>query len=108
MKKKFEIGSVVVKLLGGEAGRKCVILAFIDTHSALVSGPKEISGIRRRSVNLSHIEPIGFTLSTSFTDETTDEELSTLYSSEETNKLFQSLNISEMAFLDYMKTKQTL
>jgi len=53
----IEIGRICVKLAGREAGRKCVIVDIIDDNFVLVTGPKNISGVRRRRVNIMHIEP---------------------------------------------------
>ena len=52
-----EVGRVCVKLTGREAGRKCVIVSIIDKNFALITGPKELTGVRRRRVNIDHIEP---------------------------------------------------
>lgn len=52
-----EIGRICVKLRGREAGRKCVIVDIIDENFVLVTGPKTLSGIKRRKVNVNHIEP---------------------------------------------------
>ncbi len=53
----IEVGRVCVKLAGREAGRKCVVVAIIDKNFALITGPKELTGVRRRRVNIDHIEP---------------------------------------------------
>ncbi|MBD3186663.1 50S ribosomal protein L14e [Candidatus Bathyarchaeota archaeon] len=53
----LEVGRICVKTSGREALRRCVLVEIIDKNFALVTGPKEISGIRRRRVNLSHLEP---------------------------------------------------
>jgi len=53
----IEIGRICVKLAGREAGRKCVIVDIIDDNFVLVTGPKNVSGVRRRRVNIMHIEP---------------------------------------------------
>ena len=51
------IGRVCVKLLGREAGRKCVIVDIIDENYVLITGPKSLTGVKRRRVNVNHIEP---------------------------------------------------
>ena len=53
----IEVGRVCVKLAGREAGRKCVIVDIIDENFVLVTGPKNISGVRRRKCNIKHVEP---------------------------------------------------
>ena len=53
-----EIGRVCVKLSGREAGRKCVIVDVVDKSFVLVTGPKTVSGVRRRRANVNHVEPL--------------------------------------------------
>jgi LSU ribosomal protein L14E len=52
-----EIGRICVKIAGREAGRKCVIVDLIDENFVLVTGPKQVSGVKRRKVNIKHVEP---------------------------------------------------
>ena len=58
----FEIGSVVVKVSGNEAGRKAVITDIIDRNYVYIVGPKEVSGVKSRRANLGHLEPTGKTI----------------------------------------------
>ena len=53
----IEAGRICVKIVGREAGRKCVIADLIDKNFVLITGPKEVTGIKRRRANVSHIEP---------------------------------------------------
>jgi large subunit ribosomal protein L14e len=53
----IEIGRICVKTRGREAGSKCVIVDIIDDNFVLVTGPKKISGIKRRRLNIAHLEP---------------------------------------------------
>ncbi|MFQ6068124.1 MAG: 50S ribosomal protein L14e [Candidatus Bathyarchaeia archaeon] len=53
----IEVGRICVKIAGREAGRKCVIVDLIDKNFVLISGPKEVTGIKRRRANISHLEP---------------------------------------------------
>ena len=53
-----EVGRVCVKLAGHEAGRKCVVVDVIDKNFVLVTGPVKVSGVKRRRVNVSHVEPM--------------------------------------------------
>ena len=53
----FEIGRICVKVAGREAGRKCVIVDIIDDNFVLVTGPKGVSGVKRRRANIKHLEP---------------------------------------------------
>ncbi len=52
----IEVGRLCVKLRGREAGRKCVIVDIIDDNFVLITGPKDISGVKRRRANINHIE----------------------------------------------------
>ncbi|MGQ9552082.1 MAG: 50S ribosomal protein L14e [Candidatus Bathycorpusculaceae bacterium] len=52
----IEIGRVCVKLIGREAGRKCVIVDVLDKSFVLVTGPRMVTGVKRRRVNIDHIE----------------------------------------------------
>jgi large subunit ribosomal protein L14e len=54
----MEVGRICVKLTGREAGRKCVIVDLIDKSFILVTGPKTVTGIKRRRTNINHIEPL--------------------------------------------------
>ncbi|HID17973.1 TPA: 50S ribosomal protein L14e [Candidatus Bathyarchaeota archaeon] len=52
-----EIGRVCVKKTGREAGRQCVVIDTIDKNFVLVTGPKNVTGVRRRRCNVDHLEP---------------------------------------------------
>ncbi|ADL18585.1 50S ribosomal protein L14e [Acidilobus saccharovorans 345-15] len=54
----IEVGRICYKLRGREAGRKCVIVDIVDENNVLVTGPKTLTGVRRRRVNISHIMPL--------------------------------------------------
>jgi len=53
----FEVGRVCVKLSGRETGKKCVIVDVVDKNFVLVTGPKSVTGVRRRRTNVDHLEP---------------------------------------------------
>jgi len=54
----IEVGRVCVKLTGREAGSRCVIVDIIDKNYVLVTGPEDLTGVRRRRVNMSHLKPL--------------------------------------------------
>lgn len=58
----IEVGRICVKLNGRETGRKCVVVDVIDKNFALVTGPKSVTGIRRRRTNMDHLEPTAETV----------------------------------------------
>ena len=54
----IEVGRICVKLTGRETGKKCVIVDVIDKSFVLVTGPKTVTGIKRRRANINHVEPL--------------------------------------------------
>ena len=53
----LESGRVVLKIAGREAGKYAVIVENIDDNFVLITGPKSITGVKRRKCNIDHIEP---------------------------------------------------
>ncbi len=53
----IEVGRVCVKVAGRETGRKCVIVDVMDKSFVLITGPKKITGVKRRRVNINHVAP---------------------------------------------------
>ena len=53
----FEVGRVCLKVAGREAGRYAVIVDSIDENFVKISGPKTITGVKRRKCNVDHLEP---------------------------------------------------
>lgn len=53
----MEIGRICVKLLGREVGKKCVVVDVVDKNFVLITGPKSLTGVRRRRTNVDHLEP---------------------------------------------------
>ena len=51
------LGRIVVKTKGREAGRKAVVVDLIDNNYVEITGPIDVSGVKRRRVNIKHIEP---------------------------------------------------
>ena len=54
----IEVGRICVKVTGREAGKKCVIVDVMDKSYILISGPKKVTGVRRRRANVNHVEPL--------------------------------------------------
>jgi len=54
----YEVGRVCVKTTGRDAGGRCVVVDVIDRNFVLVTGPKSVTGVRRRRVNLNHLRPL--------------------------------------------------
>jgi large subunit ribosomal protein L14e len=47
-----------VKQAGREIGKKCVVIDVMDKSFVLVTGPKKVTGIKRRRVNINHVMPL--------------------------------------------------
>ncbi len=54
----YETGRVCVKTMGREAGSYCVVLEKKDDSYVVVTGPRKLSGVKRRSCNIRHLEPL--------------------------------------------------
>ncbi|NOQ56397.1 MAG: 50S ribosomal protein L14e [Nanohaloarchaea archaeon] len=50
-------GRVCVKTAGREASKYCVITDVIDDYFVEITGPKALTGMKRKKCNISHIEP---------------------------------------------------
>jgi len=57
-----EIGRICVKTRGRENGKECVIVDIIDKSFVLITGPKSVSGVKRRRANVSHLNPTDIVL----------------------------------------------
>jgi large subunit ribosomal protein L14e len=55
-------GRIVTKVMGRESGLRAVVTRIIDQNFAEITGPFELTGVKRRRVNNSHIEPTEFML----------------------------------------------
>lgn len=53
----LDVGRICVKVMGREAGGKCVIVDIIDDKFVVITGPRSLTGVKRRRVNIRHIEP---------------------------------------------------
>ncbi len=53
----IDVGRICVKTTGREAGKKCVVVDVMDKNFALVTGPKSVTGVKRRRTNMTHLEP---------------------------------------------------
>jgi len=53
----IEVGRICIKTTGREAGKRCVIVDLIDKNFVLITGPKSVTGVRRRRANINHLNP---------------------------------------------------
>jgi large subunit ribosomal protein L14e len=54
----IEVGRICIKQTGRETGKKCVIIDVMDKSFALVTGPRKVTGVKRRRVNINHVTPL--------------------------------------------------
>ena len=53
----IQVGRVIVKTNGREAGKKGIIVDIINPNYVLLTGPKAVTSVRRRKCNVRHLEP---------------------------------------------------
>lgn len=53
----IEIGRICIKTHGREMGKKCVVVERVDKNFVVLTGPKELTGVRRRRANVDHLNP---------------------------------------------------
>lgn len=78
-----EVGRICVKVAGRESGRKCVVVDVMDKSFVLITGPKSVTGVKRKRANVGHIMVLEDKLE--IKKNASDEEISTKL--EETGKL---------------------
>lgn len=61
----IEIGRICKKQKGRETGKKCVIIDIMDKSFVLITGPKKVTGVKRRRVNINHLQPLQETIDVS-------------------------------------------
>jgi large subunit ribosomal protein L14e len=54
----IEVGRICVKQAGREIGKKCIVIDVMDKSFVLITGPKKVTGIKRRRVNINHVMPL--------------------------------------------------
>lgn len=54
----IEVGRLCLKLTGRESGKRCVVLDLMDKSFVLITGPKDLTGVKRRRTNMSHLLPL--------------------------------------------------
>jgi len=58
----LEIGRVCMKVAGREAGKYCVVVKKMNDAFVEVTGPKILTGVKRRRANIEHLEPLEYVL----------------------------------------------
>ena len=51
------VGKIAMKIAGREAGKYCVVLTTPKDNFVQVTGPKVLTGVKRRRCNIDHLEP---------------------------------------------------
>ncbi|MEM0440259.1 MAG: 50S ribosomal protein L14e [Candidatus Caldarchaeum sp.] len=67
------VGRIVMKVRGRDAGRKGVVVSVFSGGFVLVTGPKSLTGLRRKRVNIIHILPTPYKIEIS--KDASDEEV---------------------------------
>lgn len=86
-----EVGRICVKITGREAGKKCIVVDVIDKNFLLITGPKQVNGVKRRRANITHLEPTQEKVSIKRGE--TDEEIMKALKKETTAFLRETLKI---------------
>lgn len=86
-----EVGRICVKITGREAGKKCIVVDVIDKNFLLITGPKQVNGVKRRRANVNHLEPTQKKVSIKRGE--TDEEIMKALKKETTDFLRETLKI---------------
>jgi len=69
----LEIGRVCMKVAGREAGKYCVVIKKVNNAFVEVTGPKILTGVKRRRANIEHLEPLEYVLQ--ITDAANDDDV---------------------------------
>ena len=86
----LSIGRLCVKTAGREAGKHCVIVKKINEKFVMVTGPKEVTNVRRRKCNIHHLEPLMIKID--IKPDASDEEIIKVYEKE---KIYEKLGIEK-------------
>jgi large subunit ribosomal protein L14e len=78
----LEIGRVVMKICGRETGKYAVVVKGAgkekeDKSFVLITGPKLLTGVKRRKCNIDHLEPLPHILE--IKEDASDEEVLAAY-----------------------------
>ena len=84
----IEVGRICLKVAGRESGKKCIIIEVIDKGFVIVTGPKKVTGVKRRRASINHIAPLKekIAINRGISDEEVIQALKTSDKLEEMNK----------------------
>ena len=58
----LNVGTVCMKIAGREGGQICTVIKTVDKTFVIITGPKLVTGIKRRRCNIEHLESTGMML----------------------------------------------
>ena len=73
----LDVGTVCMKVAGREGGAVCCVVKPVDKTFVMITGPKLVTGIKRRRCNIEHLEPVGIKMD--IKEDATDEEIIEAY-----------------------------
>jgi large subunit ribosomal protein L14e len=73
----LEIGRVVMKVAGRESGKIATVVKKINDSFVMITGPKLLTGVKRRRANVEHLEPTQYILE--IKEDASDEEIIEAY-----------------------------
>lgn len=73
----LDTGKVCLKIVGREAGKYCVVIKKMSKNFVLITGPKLLTGVKRRKCNIEHLEPTQYFLD--LKEDAADEEVIEAY-----------------------------
>ena len=50
-----EVGRICIKVAGREAGKRCIVVDVMDKSFVMITGPKNLTGVRRKRANMNHL-----------------------------------------------------
>ena len=84
----IEVGRVCVKTAGRESGRPCVVVKKEDDDFVTVTGPKNITNVKRRRCRIEHLKALEYKINVE--SDATDDEVERLL--KEGNILLEELS----------------
>jgi large subunit ribosomal protein L14e len=97
----IEVGRVCIKTVGKEAGCYCVVIGKEDKSFVPVTGPRLLSGVKRRRCNVFHLQPTEYVLSVK--ENASDEDIINAY---ESAGLITKLNLKKPSMGEMKGEKQ--
>ncbi|MBI2546851.1 MAG: 50S ribosomal protein L14e [Candidatus Aenigmarchaeota archaeon] len=72
-----DVGTVCMKIVGREAGGICCVVKPANGNFVTITGPKLLTGIKRRKCNIAHLEPSS--IKVELKEDATDEDVLEAY-----------------------------